>query len=165
MRSCPKAKPPQTGAETVSITHHDCVRPRRDRRAPRARGACRHSAACRHGDTEVSFSTHADDSEYERKNGLLSQWEGYAGPDGYCFVFDTSAMARHLGQEMDSRYWVPRSVSTVSKSLLCVARNRAHRIWSHSFAPCSSARCWCPMCCSSPCPTRAKCPFGRSFSP
>ena len=54
----------------------------------------------------VSFSTHAGDGEFERKHGLLSQWKGYAGPDGFCLVFDTSAMAQHLGQEMDSRYWV-----------------------------------------------------------
>jgi hypothetical protein len=61
----------------------------------------------------VSFSTHADDGEFEREHGLLSQWEGYAGPDGFCLVFDTSVMAQHLGQEMDSQYWVRLTLDPV----------------------------------------------------
>jgi hypothetical protein len=61
----------------------------------------------------VSFSTHANDGEFEREHGLLSQWEQYAGPEGFCLVFDTSAMARHLGQEMDLRYWVRLTLDPV----------------------------------------------------
>jgi hypothetical protein len=61
----------------------------------------------------VSFSTHAGDGEFEREHGLLSQWEGYAGPDGFCLVFDTPTMARHLGQEKDSRYWVHLTLEPV----------------------------------------------------
>ncbi len=61
----------------------------------------------------ASFTTHADDSEFEREHGLLSQWEGYAGPDGLCLVFDTSAMVQHLGLEMDSQYWVRLTLDPV----------------------------------------------------
>jgi hypothetical protein len=61
----------------------------------------------------VSFSTHADDGEFEREHGLASQWRGYAGDEGFCLVFDTSAMARCLGQEMDSRYWVRLTLDPV----------------------------------------------------
>ena len=53
----------------------------------------------------VSFSTHANDSETEREHGLASQWKDYAGPDGFCLVFDTTRIADNLGQEKDSRYW------------------------------------------------------------
>jgi hypothetical protein len=61
----------------------------------------------------VSFSTHADDGEFEREHGLQSQWTNYAGLDGFCMVFDTSAMAHHLGQEIDSRYWVRLTLDPV----------------------------------------------------
>lgn len=61
----------------------------------------------------VSFSTHADDGGFEREHGLLSQWQEYAGVDGFCLVFDTSAMAQHLGQEFDSRYWVRLTLDPV----------------------------------------------------
>lgn len=46
----------------------------------------------------ASFCTHADDSSYERANGLLSQWRAY-GSDGYCLVFDAAALSDLLKQE------------------------------------------------------------------
>ena len=50
----------------------------------------------------TSFTTHAKDSDFERANGLVSQWARYA-PDGFCFVFDTAAMGDLLGAEFDTR--------------------------------------------------------------
>jgi len=61
----------------------------------------------------VSFSTHAGDGEFERQHGLVSQWKEYAGPDGLCLVFDTVAIAQHLGREMDARYWVRLALDPV----------------------------------------------------
>lgn len=61
----------------------------------------------------VSFSTHADDGECERENGLASQWKGYAKSSGFCLVFDTSKMGQHLGLEMDARYWVRQNLAPV----------------------------------------------------
>jgi hypothetical protein len=51
-----------------------------------------------------SFSTHAADSDFDRKHGIRSQWEGYAGPGGYCLVFEAYEIAGMLGREMDARY-------------------------------------------------------------
>ena len=53
-----------------------------------------------------SFSTHAEDSEFDREHGIRSQWGSYAGPNGYCLVFDITEMAQSLTREMNSRYWV-----------------------------------------------------------
>ena len=53
----------------------------------------------------TSFSTHAADGGFEREHGLWSQWRDYAGPDGYCIVLDTKAMALLLSEECDVRYW------------------------------------------------------------
>lgn len=50
----------------------------------------------------TSFSTHSADSDFERENGLLSQWTRYA-PDGFCIVLDTTAMCGLLGSEFDTR--------------------------------------------------------------
>ena len=61
----------------------------------------------------VSFTTHADDGDFEREHGLVSQWTSYAGPDGFCLVFDTVEMAHHLGREFDSRYWVRLTLDPV----------------------------------------------------
>ena len=52
-----------------------------------------------------SFSTHADDTSFAREHGIRSQWDNYAGPEGYCLIFDIREVARMLGQEMDARYW------------------------------------------------------------
>ena len=46
----------------------------------------------------TSFSTHSADSEYERENGLESQWACY-GKDGFCIVFDTVQTCRILKVE------------------------------------------------------------------
>jgi hypothetical protein len=68
-----------------------------------------------------SFCTHADvqpggrsyDRSYERENGLLSQWRGYGGGDGYCIVFDTAKLSHLLAAEFDARYWVHLKVDPV----------------------------------------------------
>ena len=52
-----------------------------------------------------SFSTHAKDTEFDREHGIRSQWDGYAGPHGYCLVFDTREVAEILKQEGAKRYW------------------------------------------------------------
>lgn len=52
----------------------------------------------------ASFSSHAADSAFERENGLWSQWENYAGFDGFCIVLDTAEMGKLL--QKDPRYWV-----------------------------------------------------------
>jgi hypothetical protein len=52
-----------------------------------------------------SFSTHADESEFDRQHGIRSQWDSYAGPEGYCLVFDIQGLARRLEEEGRKRYW------------------------------------------------------------
>jgi hypothetical protein len=61
----------------------------------------------------TSFSTHAADSDFEREHVLWSQWERYAGSDGYCIVFDTAGMCDLLGRESDGRYWVRLALEPV----------------------------------------------------
>ncbi len=53
-----------------------------------------------------SFSTHAEDSAFDREHGIRSQWDGYAGPEGYCLAFDIAAVAHILKREGDTRYWM-----------------------------------------------------------
>lgn len=60
-----------------------------------------------------SFSTHAGDTGFDREHGIRSQWDGYAGAEGFCFVFDIAEIARMLGREMDARYWVRLSLDPV----------------------------------------------------
>jgi hypothetical protein len=45
----------------------------------------------------VSFCAH--NTEYERQNGLLSQWRGYGRDSGYALVFETSALEGLMAQE------------------------------------------------------------------
>jgi hypothetical protein len=52
-----------------------------------------------------SFTTHAVDSEFDRKYGIPSQWERYAGHEGYCLVLDIAEVAQMLKQEGNARYW------------------------------------------------------------
>jgi hypothetical protein len=52
-----------------------------------------------------SFSTHTDDTAYEREHGVSSQWGRYTGGEGYCLVFDTRQLADLLNQEGKARYW------------------------------------------------------------
>lgn len=61
----------------------------------------------------VSFTTHAQDTDFEREHGVASQWRDYAGPNGICMVLDTATMAANLGREFDSRYWVHLTLEPV----------------------------------------------------
>jgi hypothetical protein len=60
-----------------------------------------------------SFSTHAEDTAFAREHGIQSQWTDYAGPEGYCLVFDIGEIARMLGREMDARYWARLTLDPV----------------------------------------------------
>lgn len=53
-----------------------------------------------------SFSTHAEDTAFDREHGIRSQWDAYAGSEGYCLVFDIAAVAQMLKQEGEARYWM-----------------------------------------------------------
>lgn len=54
-----------------------------------------------------SFCSHSRDQEYERENGLLSQWRGYGGDDGrFALVFDFVALDGLLAQEWKAHYWL-----------------------------------------------------------
>lgn len=52
-----------------------------------------------------SFSTHADDTAFEREHGVRSQWDRYTGGEGYCLVFDLGKVCDLLKQEGEARYW------------------------------------------------------------
>ena len=52
----------------------------------------------------TSFCAHTSDQEYERKNGLLSQWRGYA-KGGYAIVFDTKLLCERYQEEGDRYYY------------------------------------------------------------
>ncbi|MGO9847816.1 MAG: DUF2971 domain-containing protein [Methylocella sp.] len=52
-----------------------------------------------------SFSTHVDDTAFDREHGIGSQWDSYAGREGYCLVFDIGEVAQMLKREGDARYW------------------------------------------------------------
>jgi len=52
------------------------------------------------------FCTHAEDRSYVQQHGLLSQWRGYSGGDGFCIVFDTPRLCRRFAEEFDAHYWV-----------------------------------------------------------
>jgi hypothetical protein len=60
-----------------------------------------------------SFTTHAEDTAFDREHGIRSQWDSYAGPEGYCLVFDIGEVARMLGREMDARYWARLTLDPV----------------------------------------------------
>jgi hypothetical protein len=68
----------------------------------------------KHDDTMVkpficSFCRHTGDEDYERENGLLSQWRGYGGATGdgrFALVFDTARLDALLAQEWESYYWL-----------------------------------------------------------
>lgn len=60
-----------------------------------------------------SFSSHAEDTAFDREHGIRSQWDGYAGSEGYCLVFDIGEVARILGLEMDARYWARLTLDPV----------------------------------------------------
>jgi hypothetical protein len=52
-----------------------------------------------------SFSTHAEDTAFDREHGIRGQWDSYAGHEGYCLVFDIHEVAQMLVQEGKARYW------------------------------------------------------------
>jgi hypothetical protein len=52
----------------------------------------------------VSFSTHADDSDFDREHAIRSQWDAY-GSQGYCLVFDTRDVSEMLKREGTKKYW------------------------------------------------------------
>jgi hypothetical protein len=52
------------------------------------------------------FCSHASDQDYERENGLLSMWRGYAADGGYCLVFDTKRFEELIEEERAAYlYW------------------------------------------------------------
>jgi hypothetical protein len=70
------------------------------------------------------FCTHAADRLYEQTNGLLSQWRGYTGGDGYCVVFDTATFCKLLAEEFDRLYWLHLSIAAVTYDVDGVAVDR-----------------------------------------
>jgi hypothetical protein len=65
----------------------------------------------------TSFCSHAADHLYEKEHGLLGQWRGYGGDGGFCIVFDTVKLAKLLGREFDSHYWLHLHISLVHYAL------------------------------------------------
>jgi hypothetical protein len=61
----------------------------------------------------ASFCSHVNDQEYERENGLLSQWRGYGRQGGYCLVFDTLAMKNLIDHEMSSYFYIYANLCVV----------------------------------------------------
>lgn len=59
------------------------------------------------------FCSHASDKEYERQNGLLSQWRAY-GREGYCIVFDGYELARLLAVEWLKSVWIHINLDAVT---------------------------------------------------
>jgi hypothetical protein len=58
----------------------------------------------------TSFCGLSDDEDYERENGLLSQWRGYAAireGGGFAIVFDTKKLHRWLEKENKSYHYHP----------------------------------------------------------
>lgn len=52
----------------------------------------------------TSFCTHSDHEDYERENGLLSQWRGYADilqNGGFAIVFDTERLSEMVMRETE----------------------------------------------------------------
>ena len=50
----------------------------------------------------TSFCSHSADEEYEKQNGLLSQWSRYGGESGFAIVFDTLMLSPLLKREASS---------------------------------------------------------------
>src|SRR5215472_2070456 len=51
--------------------------------------------------------------EYERDNGLLSQWRGYGGENRFCIVFDSAALNKLLQAEYRAHLYLNTSLSLV----------------------------------------------------
>jgi hypothetical protein len=61
----------------------------------------------------ASFCTHSGDQEYERVNGLLSQWRAYGAGARVCAVFNTERLQNLLLLESGSCYWTHLNFSSV----------------------------------------------------
>lgn len=59
-----------------------------------------------------SFCSH-EGEDYEKRNGLLSQWRGYARDNGVCIVFDTKQILSKLDEEFASRSYTHVSFDDV----------------------------------------------------
>lgn len=64
----------------------------------------------------ASFCSHDSDEEYERSNGLLSQWRAYGGTGGFCIVFAATQLAELLSRERDQYVWPYLDMSPVTYS-------------------------------------------------
>lgn len=60
----------------------------------------------------TSFCSHIADDEYERENGLLSQWRSYAG-GGYAIVFDTLELSNLCLREAEEFDYSPYFIGNV----------------------------------------------------
>jgi len=60
----------------------------------------------------TSFCAHTLDQKYEQKNGLLSQWRGYAR-GGYAIVFDTRKLCDLYGLETEKYYYTNAQIGDV----------------------------------------------------
>ena len=61
----------------------------------------------------TSFCAHSSDQSYERQNGLLSQWRGYARGGGYAIVFDTKKLCDLYRLEGEKYYYVLTHIGDV----------------------------------------------------
>jgi hypothetical protein len=59
----------------------------------------------------ASFCSHANDQSYEKENGLLSQWRGYANE--CCIVFGTADLVTLLTAEFYAHNWVHLTIAPV----------------------------------------------------
>jgi hypothetical protein len=94
----------------------------------------------------TSFCSHAT-QEYERENGLLSQWRAYGGTEGYCIVFDTrnigyllieASQINYFAQlRLDAIYYhVPTlSVGDVFRDLLSQCDQMVTKLLIHEDPP------------------------------
>jgi hypothetical protein len=62
------------------------------------------------------FCSHTGDRPYVQEHGLLSQWRGYSGGDGFCIVFDTRSLCHCLAEEFDTHYW---GLSPIRRRSIC----------------------------------------------
>ena len=60
-----------------------------------------------------SFCSHAHDHQYERANGLLSQWRGYGAKGRFALVFDTRALDDLLAREWRAHFWIKLELAEV----------------------------------------------------
>jgi len=60
-----------------------------------------------------SFCSHANDHQYERANGLLSQWRGYGGMGRFALVFDTQGLDDLLAREWRAHFWIKLELAEV----------------------------------------------------